>query len=75
MFLPLNLFLPCTVTAARRRSGAPSKVYQWLGPMWRHRTILQIAKFGLDSQNQSPLTESSFETEQHIENLKHVAEG
>ena len=31
------------------------------------------AKIGLDSQNQSPLTGSSFETEQHIGNLKHVS--
>ena len=32
-----ELFLPRTVIAARRRSGAPSKVYQWLGPMCRHK--------------------------------------
>ena len=31
------------------------------------------AKVGLGSQNQSPLTGSSFETEQHIGNLKHVS--
>ena len=31
------------------------------------------AKFGLDSQNQSSLTGSGFETEQHIGNLKHVS--
>ena len=31
------------------------------------------AKFGLDSQYQSPLTGSNFETEQHIANLKHVS--
>jgi len=28
--LPLNIFLPRTVIAARRCSGAPSKVYRWL---------------------------------------------
>ena len=32
------------------------------------------AKFCLDSQNQLPLKGSSFETEQHIGNLKHVTE-
>ena len=30
-------FLPRTVIAGRRRSGAPSKVYQWLGPRCRHK--------------------------------------
>ena len=73
--------------AARRRSEAPSKVYQWLGPRCRHKVTRKhvanrtpnfyrgskSAKFGLDSQNQSPLTGSSFETEQHIGNLKHVS--
>ena len=89
--LPLN-FLPRTVIAARRRSGAPSKVYQWLGPRCRHKATRKnfanrpspliftnyrgskSAKFGLDSQNQSPLTGSSFKTKQHIGNLKHVSE-
>ena len=75
-----------TVIAARRCSGAPSKVYQWLGPRCRHKMTLKhfpnrspnfyrgskSAKFGLDSQNQLPLKGSSFETEQHIGNLKHV---
>ena len=85
--LPLNFLLPRTVIAAIRRSGAPSKVYQWLGPMCRHKMALKhfanrspnfysgskSAKFGLDSQNQSSLTGSSFEMEQHIGNLKHVS--
>ena len=76
-----------TDIAARRRSGAPSKVYQWLGPSCRQKVTRKNfanrppnfyrgskrAKFGLDSQNQSPLTGSSFETEQHIGNLKHVS--
>ena len=71
-------FLPRTVTAARRHSGAPSKVYQWLGPRCRQKITRKnfanrppnfyrgsiSAKFGLDSQNQLPLTGSSFETEQ-----------
>ena len=35
--LPLNFFLQRTVIAARRRSGAPSKVYQWLGPRCRQK--------------------------------------
>ena len=84
-----DFILPRTVIAARRRSGAPSKVCQWLGPMCRHKVTLKhfanrpppnfyrgskSAEFGLDSQNQSPLTGSSFETEQHIGNLKHVSE-
>ena len=75
-----------TVIAAKRRSGAPSKVYQWLGPRCRYKMTLKhfanhspnftgvkSAKFGLDSQNQSPLKSSSFETEQYIANLKHVS--
>ena len=33
--LPLNFFLQRTVIAAIRRSGAQSKVYQWLGPRCR----------------------------------------
>ena len=83
--LPLNLFLPRTVIAARRRSGALSKVYKLLGPRCRQKVTpknfanhppnfyreSKSAKFGLNSQNQSPLMESSFETEQHIGNLKH----
>ena len=82
-----ELFLPLTDIAARRHSGAPSKVYQWLGPRCRQKITRKnfanrppnfhsgskSAKFGLDSQNQSPLTGSSFETEQHIENLKHAS--
>ena len=81
------VFLSRTYIAARRRSGAPSKVYQWLGPRCRQKVTgknftnrppnfyrgSKSAKFGLDSQNQSPLTGSSFETEQHIGNLKHVS--
>ena len=87
LYFTSELFLPRTVIAARRRSGAPSKVYQWLGPRCRHKITLKhfanpspnfyrgskTAKFGLDSQNQLPLTGSSFETEQHIGNLKHVS--
>ena len=77
-------FLPRTIIAARRRSGAPSKVYQWLGVATKCRSnILQIApliftgrlksaKFGLDFRHQSPLKSCSFETEQHVGNLKHV---
>ena len=79
--------MPRTDIAARRRSGAPSKVYQWLGLRCRQKVTgknfanrplnfyrgSKSAKFGLDSQNQSPLTGSSFETEQHIGNLKHVS--
>jgi len=74
----LRTFLPRTVIAARRRSGVPSKVYQWLRPRCRHiMTLKQFAnrspnftgggsksaKFGLYSQKQSPLKSSSFETE------------
>jgi len=76
-----------TVIAAIRRIGAPSKVYQWLGPRCRHKVTRKdfanrliftggqkvAEKLGLDSQNQLPLTGSSFETEQHIGNLKHVS--
>ena len=39
--LPLNFFLQRTVIAARRRSGAPSKVYQWLDPRCRHKMTLK----------------------------------
>ena len=63
-------FLTRTIIAARRCSGAPSKVYQWLGPKCRHKMTRKhfanhspnfyrrskSAKFGLDFQNQSPLT-------------------
>ena len=35
--LPLNFFLQRTDIAARRRSAAPSKVYQWLGPRCRQK--------------------------------------
>ena len=83
----LSSFFSRTDIAARRRSGAPSKVYQWLGPKCRLKVTRKkfanrpsnfyrgskSAKFGLDSQNQSPLTGTSFETEQHIGNLKHVS--
>ena len=84
-----TFFLSRTYIAARRRSGAPSKVYQWLGHRCRQKVARKnfanrppnfyrgggwkSAKFGLDSQNQSPLTGSSFETEQHIGNLKLVS--
>jgi len=87
LYFTSELFLPLAVIAARRRSGTPSKVYQWLGPKGCHKItrkrfancslILQgvkSAKFGLDSQNQSRLKDYSFETEQHIGNLKYVTE-
>jgi len=81
------IFLPLTVIAARRHSGAPSKVYQWLDPRCRHKMTQKhfanrspnfhrgskTAKFGLDSRHQSPWKRSSFEMEQHIGNLKHAA--
>ena len=37
IFYLWTFFLPRTVIAARRRSGAPSKVYQWLGPRCRQK--------------------------------------
>ena len=70
-YITSELFLPHTDIASRRRSGAPSKVYQWLGPRCCHNVRRKhfanrrrpnfyrgskSAKFGLDSQNQSPLT-------------------
>jgi len=89
IFYLWTFFLPRTDIAARRRSVAPSKVYQWLGDLgptcrqkvtrknFANRPLIftrgQSAKFGVDSQNRSPLTGCSFETEQHIGNLKHVS--
>ena len=37
IFYLWSFFLQRTDTAARRRSGAPSKVYQWLGPRCRQK--------------------------------------
>ena len=37
IFYLWTFFLQRTDTAARRRSGAPSKVYQWLGPRCRQK--------------------------------------
>ena len=37
LYFTSELFLPRTDMAARRRSGTPSKVYQWLGPRCRHK--------------------------------------
>ena len=46
--LPLNFFLTRTVIAARRRIGAPLKVYQWLGPRCHYKMTLKHL------ENQSP---------------------
>ena len=37
IFYLWTFFLPRTYIAERRRSGAPSKVYQWLGPRCRQK--------------------------------------
>ena len=41
LYFTTELFLTRTVIVARRRSGALSKVYQWLGPRCRHKMTLK----------------------------------